>query len=90
VSLPRSGRGASRSAGRSAPARGGGRVLVQAPQSDVFVALLGVALGAMILGCLLLVLKLNEYGFELKATAVSPAAPTALAEFSQKPFTVHL
>jgi len=44
----------------------------------------------MILGCLLLVLKLNEYGFELKASAVNLPAPTALAEFSEKPFTVHL
>jgi hypothetical protein len=90
VSLPRSGRGANRSAARPAPARGGGRVLVQAPRSDVYVAMLGVALGAMIIGCLLLVLKLNEYGFELKATAVTPTATTLVAEFSENPSTVRL
>ena len=90
MSLPRSGRGASRPAGRSAPARGGGRVLVQAPRSDVYVAMLAVALGAMILGCLLLVLKLNEYEFELKASAVTPSARAVLAEFSGNPSTVRL
>jgi len=52
--------------------------------------MLGVALGAMILGCLLLVLNLNEYGFELKATAVTPASGTLLAEFSENPSTVRL
>jgi hypothetical protein len=45
---------------------GGGRgVYVQKPQSDVFVVLLGVALGAMLLGCLFLALKLNQYGFSV-------------------------
>ena len=40
------------------PRAGGGRpgVFVQAPRSDIYVAMLGVALGAMILGCLLLFL----------------------------------
>ena len=89
MSLPRSGRGASRSAGRSAPARGG-RALSQAPQSDIFVVLLAVALGAMVLGCLLLILKLNEYGFELKSSALTPVARAILAENSGKPSTVHL
>jgi hypothetical protein len=91
LSLPRSGRGANRPTGRTAPARGGRPgVFVQAPRSDVYVAMLGVALGAMLLGCLLLLLKLNEYGFELKATAVTPAAGAVLAEFSENPHTVRL
>ena len=87
MSLPRSGRGAS----RSAPARGGRPgVFVQAPQPDVYVAMLAVALGAMLIGCLLLVLKLNAYEFDLKASALAPAAGPALAEFSEKPTTVRL
>jgi hypothetical protein len=53
-----------RAAARPA-ARGG--VYVQQPKSDVWVALLGCSLGAMVLGCLFLVLKLNAYGFELAA-----------------------
>jgi hypothetical protein len=52
--------------------------------------MLGVALGAMILGCLLLALKLNEYGFDLKASALTPAAPTALVEILEKSDTVRL
>jgi len=45
-------------------AAGGPRgVFVQTPKSDIFVALLGVAVGAMFLGILLLVLVLNRYGF---------------------------
>ena len=46
-------------------AAGGGPrgVYVQSPKSDIFVALLGVAVGAMFLGIILLVLVLNRYGF---------------------------
>jgi hypothetical protein len=87
LSLPRSGRGAS----RAAPARGGRPgVFVQAPKPDIYVALLAIALGAMLIGCLLMVLILNAYDFELKATAVAPPAGPALAAFSGNPTTVHL
>jgi len=78
VSPPRSGRGASRPAARTTPGRPG--VFVQKPRSDIYVALLATALGAILLGCLFLVLHLNSYEFELKASARStPAPPTALA-----------
>ena len=91
MSPPRSGRGANRPTGRAAPARGGRPgVFVQAPRSDVYVAMLAVSLGAMLLGCVLLALKLNEYEFELKATALTPAPGAALAEFSEIPTTVRL
>jgi hypothetical protein len=50
-------------------------VYVQAPQSDIYVALLGVALGAMILGCLLLVLVLNRYEFKTKVSALQAPRP---------------
>lgn len=42
-------------------------------------ALLGVALGAMLIGCLLLVMVLNRYGFSTKVSAVSPARSQGLA-----------
>ncbi len=42
-------------------------VYVATPKSDVYVALLGVSLGAMILATLLLTLLLNGYEFQLKA-----------------------
>ncbi len=72
MSQPRSSRGAKSGAGR---ARGGSRsqavssasrarrIGVAEAKSDIFVVLLGVALGAMVIGCLFLVLKLNQYGF---------------------------
>jgi len=57
--------------------------------------MLGVALGAMVLGCLLLILILNRYGFQTKAAAIfpAPATATALAAHFEKsgiPDTVHL
>jgi len=72
LSRPRSGRAASGGGGGSRPAGRPG-VFVQTPKSDIYVTLLGIALGAMILGCLLLVLILNEYGFSTKVSALIPA-----------------
>ena len=76
MSRPRSGR-SSAPAGRAPAGRPG--VFVQAPRSDVYVALLGVALCAMIVGCLLLVLILQRYDFKTKVSALMPAAPAAIA-----------
>ena len=42
-------------------------VYVATPKSDVYVALLGVSLGAMILATLLLALILNGYEFQTHA-----------------------
>ena len=54
------------------PARGaapGARgVYVNQPQSDVFVALLGISLFAILVGCLLLILHLNAYDFATKVS----------------------
>ena len=73
-----------RSGGRTsaAPARGGATqrgVYVQAPKSDIFVVLLGVALGSMIVGCLLMFLVLNRYGFSRKVTSNSSAPVQSIA-----------
>jgi len=56
------GSGTRRTTGKSGAGRG---VYVQQPKNDIFVVLLGVALGAMVLGCLFLVVKLNAYGFDV-------------------------
>jgi len=40
--------------------------------------MLGIALGAMVLGCLLLLLVLNRYEFKTKAAALTPPARTSL------------
>ena len=70
--------GGTRGGGGGAGGRPG--VYVQTPKSDIFVVMLGVALGAMVIGTLLMVLILNSYGFKTKVSAVTPPATgTALA-----------
>ncbi len=46
-------------------------VLVQSPKSDIYVALLGIALGAILMACLLMLLMLNRYGWSVKVSARS-------------------
>ncbi|GAC1472613.1 MAG: hypothetical protein NVSMB9_20010 [Isosphaeraceae bacterium] len=92
MSRLRSGRGASTAGARPAAQRG---VYVQSPRSDIYVALLGVALGAMLLGCLLLLLVWNRYGLSTKVAGLSQTADIqtyASADFSplQKVITVRL
>ncbi len=72
MSRPRSGRGASTVASPRQGMRsggGGGRpgVFVQAPKSDIYVALLGVAAGAMFIGALLLLVVWSKYDFKVGA-----------------------
>jgi len=63
---------------------------VQAPRSDIYVTMLGVALGAMLLGCLLLLLILNRYEFKTTVSATPSPAPVALAAISGNFDTVRL
>jgi hypothetical protein len=92
LSRPRSARPASGGGGGRPTGRPG--VFVQSPQSDIYVALLGIALGAMILGCLLLLLILNRYGFSTKVSALTPTTATSRALASNSAtvnfFTEHL
>jgi hypothetical protein len=78
-----SGRGsAAAGSSRSAPAaRRPGGVLVQSPKSDVYVAMLGIALAAIVISCILMAMLFGKYGFSTKAVAsTAPPAPhTALA-----------
>ena len=50
-------------------------VFVQTPKSDVFVTMLGIALGAIVLGCFLLILLLKRYDFQTKAAMVASPRP---------------
>jgi hypothetical protein len=54
-----------------ATTRGGGRpagrpgVYVATPQSDIYVALLGASLGALLISIILLALRLSQYEFKI-------------------------
>lgn len=76
MSRPRSGGRTSTPTARPAAQRG---VYVQSPKSDIYVALLGVALGAMVLGCLLLLLVWQRYEFKVKAAALDRPRAAAVA-----------
>jgi hypothetical protein len=52
--------------------------------------MLSIALGAMILGCLLLVQVWSRYGFETKVSARSTPVPAIALEAFEKNPTVHL
>jgi hypothetical protein len=91
LSRPRSGRAASGGAGRPAARPG---VFVQTPKSDIYVTLLGIALGAMILGCILLVLILNRYEFKTSVSMLAPlpriSGSLALGHAAEKISTIRL
>jgi hypothetical protein len=49
-------------------------VLVQSPKSDIFVVMLGIALAAIVLGCLLMIVMFGRYSFSTKVSSLSPPA----------------
>ena len=79
MSRLRSSRGAKAPAAtRGRSSRGAARrpgVLVQAPKSDIFVAMLGIALGAIVLACLLMLLILWRYDFKANAKLAALRRP---------------
>jgi hypothetical protein len=67
-------------------------VYVQTPKSDIYVALLGVALGAIIISCILLFLVFKRYDMKIKAGFAPPAhsTRTTLAANTENFFSVRL
>jgi len=57
-------------------------VLVQAPKSDIYVALLGISLAAIVIGCLLMILLLGRYEWKVKVAAAD-RAPVAIGAAPQ-------
>ena len=85
MSRPRSARGANAPAATARTPGGRPGVFVQKPQSDVYVALLGVSFVAMVIGCVLLVLILKRYEFKSTVSALTPpAASVSLAARSER------
>jgi hypothetical protein len=50
-------------------------VFVQSPKSDIYVALLGISLGAILLATLLMVLLFSQYSFSTKVSANATPPP---------------
>jgi len=46
-------------------------VLVFAPKSDIYVAILGISLGAIIVAVILMIILLGRYGFSTKVTVAT-------------------
>jgi hypothetical protein len=51
--------------------------MIQTARPDIYVALLGIALGAIVLGCLFLILVMNRYGFKRTVSATTPSITTS-------------
>jgi hypothetical protein len=85
--LPSSRSSSSASASSRTSAAAGRRpgVLVQSPKSDVYVAMLGIALAAILLGCLLMTLIFSKYSFTTKVSGLLRLSPAvSLAEAGLK------
>jgi len=80
MSRLRSGR-ASRG-GSARPQAGRPGIYLQTPKSDIFVTMLAIALGAIFLGCMMLVIVMGRYGFSIKAASLTPNAAVSLASVS--------
>ena len=80
--LPSSRSSSAASSGRSSPAAAARRpgVLVQSPKSDIYVAMLGIALGAIIIACLLMTILFSKYSFSTKVSGLmAPSQAATLA-----------
>jgi hypothetical protein len=52
-------------------------VLVQSPKSDIYVAMLGIALGAIIIACLLMTILFSKYSFSTKVSGLMAPSQAA-------------
>jgi len=79
--LPSSRGSSAATSGRSSsagPRRPG--VLVQTPKSDIYVAMLGIALGAIVIASILMIILFSKYNFSTKVSGlVAPARVATLA-----------
>ena len=65
------------SSARTAAAGRGPRVAVAVPKSDIFVVMLGIALGAIVLGCLLMLWVLWRHDFSVTVSSLQGLASPA-------------
>lgn len=67
MSRLRSSRGSNAGSSRAAAPRQRG-VLVQAPKSDIYVALLGISLASILIGCILMTILLMQYDWSVSVS----------------------
>jgi hypothetical protein len=65
-------------------------VLVQSPKSDVYVAMLGIALAAILIGCLLMILLFSKYNFSTKVAGLSVSSPGVAIVSTEAPRGIAL
>ena len=53
----------------------GRRVAIAKPKNDIYVALLGIALGAVIIACILLAMEMSNYEWTVKPKASRVTQP---------------
>ncbi len=63
-------------------------VFVQAPKSDIFVAMLGVALGAILVACLLMLLILWRYDFKVNSKLAATELGTQNLTIAAQPAVI--
>jgi hypothetical protein len=53
---------------------------VQSPKSDIYVAMLGIALGAIVIACILMTILFSKYSFSTKVSGfMAPSQAATLA-----------
>lgn len=64
------------------PQAGSRRVAIAKPKNDIYVALLGIALGAVVIACIMLAMEMSNYEWNVNpkvSLAPSPATPLGQA-----------
>ena len=64
------------------PQAGSRRVAIAKPKNDIYVALLGIALGAVIIACILLAMEMSNYEWNVNPKVSLDRSPTT-APFGQ-------
>lgn len=68
MSRLRSSRGSNAGSSRAAAAPRQRGVLVQSPKSDIYVALLGISLASILIGCILMTILLMQYDWSVSVS----------------------
>ena len=63
------------------PQAGSRRVAIAKPKNDIYVALLGIAVGALIIACILLMMEMSKYEWNVNPkVSLDPSQATPLGQ----------